>query len=259
MLRKEDRSGMDVEKAQVETSTQLDLDPRETTPIAKGTRRMAKQLKRLPWIAISPTKRSNDVTEGVLDEEGSGDDDSVKTDRGDNVMSSYSGDEKVSEDTGDQESASEETGDEEKPCDTQVNQLKQSKSKKGKEAIGTSDGSEGNNSRSPKQKKKKDNLYSVAPKDILEQAVHNKMRKPTADGDQANKKAKEATKPMGGKEKVSIAKPNKKVQKGLNTNKAEVVPPTIQPEDKVKLAEKTDKKKTAKKASTRKSSRITAR
>ncbi|KAK4860090.1 hypothetical protein QYF36_017191 [Acer negundo] len=59
MLRKEDRSGMDVEKAQVETSTQLDLDPRETTPIAKGTRRMAKQLKRLPWIAISPTKRSS--------------------------------------------------------------------------------------------------------------------------------------------------------------------------------------------------------
>ncbi|KAI9201108.1 hypothetical protein LWI28_018165 [Acer negundo] len=48
---------------------------------------------------------TNDVTEGVQDEEGSEDDDSVKTDRGDNVMSLYNRDEKVSEDTGDQESA----------------------------------------------------------------------------------------------------------------------------------------------------------
>ncbi|KAK4852896.1 hypothetical protein QYF36_000867 [Acer negundo] len=111
----------------------------------------------------------DDVTEGVQDEEESRDDDSVKTDRGDNVMSLYSGDEK------------------------------QSKSKKGKEVINTSDASEGNNSRSPKQKKKKDNLHSVAPKDILEQAVHNKKRKPTVNGDQANKKAKEETKPIGGK------------------------------------------------------------
>ncbi|KAI9194601.1 hypothetical protein LWI28_007481 [Acer negundo] len=71
------------------------------------------------------------VTEGVQDEEESRDN-SVKTNGGDNVMSLYSGDEKVSEDTGDQESASEETGDEEQLCDTQVNQLKQSKSKKRK-------------------------------------------------------------------------------------------------------------------------------
>ena len=65
-----------------------------------------------------------------------------------------------------------------------MNQLKQSKSKKGKEAIGASDASEGNNSRSPKQKKKKDNLHSVTPKDIPEQAVNKKKRKPTTDGDQ---------------------------------------------------------------------------
>ena len=141
-----------------------------------------------------------------------------------------------------------------------MNQLKQSKSKKGKEAIATTDASQGNNSRSLKQKKKKDNLHSVAPKDIPEQPVHKKKRKPTADGEQPNKKAKEATKlSNGGKEKLPIAEPNKKVQKAPNTNKTEVILPTVQPKDKMKLAEKTDKKKTAKKASTRKSSRIAAR
>ena len=212
---------------------------------------------------------ADDVTEGVQDEEESGDD-NVKTDGGDNVMCLNSGDEKVSEDTedqksvseetGDQKSVSEGTGDEEQPCDTQVNQLKQSKSKKGKEAIGANDASEGNNSRSPKQKKKKDNLHSVTLKDIPEQAVHNKKRKPTADGDQPNKKAKEATKlSNSGKEKVPIAEPNKKVQKAPNTKKTGVVLPIVQPKDKVKLADKKDKKKTSKKASTRKSSRIVAR
>ena len=52
------------------------------------------------------------VTEGVQNNEESGDD-SVKTDGGDNVMCLYNGDEKVSEDTGDQESVSEEIGDQE--------------------------------------------------------------------------------------------------------------------------------------------------
>ena len=166
---------------------------------------------------------ADDVTEGVQDEEESGDD-SVKTDGGDNVMCLNSGDEKVSEDTedqksvseetGDQKSVSEGTGDEEQPCDTQVNQLKQSKSKKGKEAIGASDASEGNNSRSPKQKKKKDNLHSVTLKDIPEQAVHNKKRKPTADADQPNKKAKEATKlSNSGKEKCQLLNQTKRCRK----------------------------------------------
>ena len=50
--------------------------------------------------------------------------------------------------------------------------------------------------------------------DIPEQPVHKKKRKPTADGEQSNKKAKETTKlSNGGKEKLPIAEPNKKVQK----------------------------------------------
>ena len=58
---------------------------------------------------------------------------------------------------------------------------------------------------------------------------------------------------------MPIVEPEKKVQKAPNTKTTEVVLPTVQPKDKVKLAEKTDKKKTAKKATTRKSSRIAAR
>ena len=61
---------------------------------------------------IDALAEADAVMKGVQDEEESRDD-SVKTDGGDNVMCLYSGDEKVSEDIGDQESVSEEIGDEE--------------------------------------------------------------------------------------------------------------------------------------------------